>query len=196
MGKSSRENWADVRGYEGLYQVSDKGNIRRVIQNRTRILKQYVSKANGYCYINLYKNNKSSTMRVHKIVAREFLGEPPQNKLQINHIDGNKANNAVENLEYCDQSENMRHAYMTGLEKPKGLRAICLDDMKIYDTLTDAARAVSGGTAQGEMVARVCRGERSHYRGFHFAFYDDFVNGTIPPYKGKSKRKESKSLWR
>ena len=89
----------------------------------------------------------------------------------------------------------MIHAYKNNLQIPKGIEVICLDTMKIYISATAAARDISNGKANGEMVARVCRGERSHYRNFHFAFYEDYKTGKIPKFKGRNKRKASVSLW-
>lgn len=189
------ERWRDIPGFGGDYQVSEEGKIRSFKRCYTgRVLKQYVNAHNGYCYVCLCKNGESRQYRVHCLVAETFLGRR-KGEEQVNHKDGNKTNNAVSNLEYCTQSENMKHAYATGLEKRTGLKVIRLDDLKVYETATDAARDVSGGRAQGEMVARVCRGERSHYRGRRYAFYADYLNGAIPPFRGRFTKKASATLW-
>lgn len=199
-GKSENyyEEWRDIPGYIGLYQASNLGRIKSLPKNgrKEKILKQHINERNGYCYVQLSKCGKVKNVRVHRYIAITFLDKPMDEKSQVNHIDGCKTNNKIDNLEYCSGKQNMRHAYDTGLEIPKGIRTICLDDMKIYETLSDAARSISGGKAQGEMVARVCRGERSHYRGHHFAFLNDYLSGGIPSFSGKNKRKESRSLWR
>ncbi len=194
--KGKVESWKDIPDYIGLYQVSDLGNVRSLPRATTKgvVLKQYVNRKNGYCYVSLSKNNNKKTKRVHVLIAEAFLGEKNK-KIQVNHIDGNKKNNSIDNLEYCTQSENMKHAYATGLEQISGLEVIRLDDLKKYKTATDAAKDVSQGRAQGEMVSRVCRGDRSHYRGWHYAFISDYKTNSIPKYKGKYVRKESKSLW-
>lgn len=190
------ETWRDIPEYVGFYQASSTGKIRSLPRTTTRgkVLKQYVNEHNGYCYVTLSKHNVRRSRRVHVLIALAFLGAP--NGLQVNHKDGDKTNNSIGNLEYCTQSENMRHAYETGLEVPKGIPVIDLDTGKIYISASEAARDISGGVAQGEMVARVCRGERSHYRERRFAFLSDYENGTIPEFKGRCKKKGSKSLWR
>lgn len=190
------EEWKKIPGYK-FYEVSNFGSIRSLPRNTTKgkILTQHINKRNGYCYVNLIENGQKKNVRVHKCVALAFLGPKKSEKIQINHLDGNKTNNNVENLEYCTGKENMQHAYKHGLEKRVGIKTICIDNMKVYETLTDAAKDISNGKANGEMVARVCRGERSHYRGFHFMFYEDFVSGKKLEYKGKFKKKGSKSLW-
>lgn len=187
--------WRAIPGYEGLYEASEYGEVRSLKRHSTsgKVLKPYCNPRNGYMYVSLSKHNKAITKRVHGLVAAAFFGIRPEG-LQVNHIDGDKTNNAIGNLEYCTQSENMTHAFQTGLEKPRGLRVIDLDSKCEYESVTAAARSV-GGT-RGEMVARVCRGERSHYRNHHFAFYDDYTNGTIPQFTGKNTKKASESLWR
>ena len=190
-----KEIWKDVVGYEGLYQVSNLGRVKSLPRTTTKgvVLKQQTNKRNGYCYVELSMNGIRKNKRVHIIVANAFLG---QSKMQVNHIDGNKTNNVIGNLEYCTQSQNMKHAFETGLEVPRGLAVIDLDTLNVYNTATEAARTIANREGCGEMVARVCRGQRSHYRNHHFAFYNDFLNGCVPDFKGKNKRKASENLWR
>jgi hypothetical protein len=194
---ATKEIWREVDGYEGLYQVSNFGRVKSLPRATTsgKILKIQINPKNKYCYVGLCRDNKKASKRVHILVANAFLGTNP-NKLQVNHKDGNKANNKVSNLEYCTQSENMKHAYLIGLEKRKGLQVIDLDTLKIYPTATETARAIFGKNGGGEMIARVCRGERSHYRNKRFAFYSDYLYGCIPKYKGKCKKGASVKLWR
>lgn len=104
------EIWKDIEGYEGLYQVSNMGNIKRVEHEdyrcrqgyrvfKERILKPYIS-TKGYKRVNLSKNNKKKEVPVHRLVAMAFI-ENPNNYPQINHKDENKFNNNVDNLEWC-----------------------------------------------------------------------------------------------
>lgn len=109
-----KENWKDVPDYEGLYQVSDLGNIKSAYSNI--ILKPSVDRY-GYVRFSATKNKKQKTLRIHRIVMNVF--NPTKAFMQINHIDGNKANNALSNLEWCTDSENKKHAYAAGL-MPKG----------------------------------------------------------------------------
>lgn len=102
------EIWKDIVDYEGLYEISSLGNVRRIWKSskKLRSLKQ---RKDGYMEIDLWKNGKSKHIRIHQLVANAFL-ENPNNYSCINHIDGNKANNKVENIEWCSQSYNRTHA--------------------------------------------------------------------------------------
>lgn len=124
------EIWKDIEGYEGLYQVSNLGRIKslgRTIEKigpkgkvfyRTYPQKNLVCKKDtkGYYRTNLALNGINKTVKVHRIVAQAFIPNP-ENKSQVNHIDGNKENNNVSNLEWCNNQENQDHSWKTGLRK-------------------------------------------------------------------------------
>lgn len=191
--------WKDIVNYEGLYQVSNTGEVRSLPRETTkgRIIKQYVNKRNGYCYVSLSKENKRISKRVHKLVCRAFIQnikDGYDKSYTIDHINGDKTDNSVENLEVCTQSENQKRAYDLGLQVAFGKKIINLDTMEIYNSYSEAARAI--GASKGEMVARVCKGERSHYKNNHFAHLEDYKNNRIPAFKGKFKKGASVSLWR
>jgi hypothetical protein len=102
------EVWKDVAGYEGAYQVSNFGRIKR----GNRVLK--LTLRNTYMYAHLSLHGKQKQARVHRLVAEAFISRE-ENKPSVNHIDGDKQNNRVENLEWCNQSENQVHALQHGL---------------------------------------------------------------------------------
>ena len=107
------EVWKDIPGYEGLYKVSNFGNIMNLHSNK--FLKKRLS-TNGYYIVDLRKNHRSRVFRVHRLVALSFIPFV-DGKVFVNHIDGNKLNNNASNLEWCTQSENVYHAYNAGLNK-------------------------------------------------------------------------------
>lgn len=110
------EKWKNILGFDGNYQISNYGNVKSFINNI--ILKPGIaSKRNnkqGYKVVNL----KGKLYYIHRLVAEAFIPNIA-NKPQINHIDGNKLNNKVDNLEWCTNSENIKHAYKIGLKEYK-----------------------------------------------------------------------------
>ena len=117
----SGERWRWVVGYEGLYMVSDYGRVKRVKPSRGakvgRVLRQAAC-SNGYRQVTLSDGCKRRIHRVHRLVAEAFA-ENPEGKRYVNHIDGDKTNNRVENLEWCTRSENMLHSYrVLGHKRP------------------------------------------------------------------------------
>ena len=108
------EEWRDIKGYEGLYQVSNTGKVKSLgngksnnsNNNKERILKGKEDK--GYLKVNLYKDGKRKSYLVHVLVATAFL-ENPEGYTELNHKDEDKTNNCVENLEYCSRSYNVNY---------------------------------------------------------------------------------------
>src|SRR6185312_2349330 len=106
--------WKEISGYEGLYWVNENGDVKNPSGH---IKKQQVDK-DGYYRIWLSKRSKKSPFRVNRLVAVAFI-DNPENKPVCNHIDGDKKNNHVSNLEWVTRSENDLHAFALGLRKPK-----------------------------------------------------------------------------
>ena len=122
-----KEEWKNIKGYDGLYQVSNKGriksfycnkcihgNIKNV--NRTRILEPF-DNGSGYLVVGLTKNKKRKNYYIHRLVADAFI-ENKDNKEEVNHIDFNKKNNSLENLEWVTSRENSIHA-IEKIKKPR-----------------------------------------------------------------------------
>lgn len=110
-----QEIWKDIKGYKGLYQVSNFGKIKR-INPKMKILKE-TDNGNGYKIVGLCKNNKRKNYYVHRLVAEAFI--PNLNNFkEINHIDNNKSNNIVNNLEWCTRNYNVKYSYDRGYHIP------------------------------------------------------------------------------
>ncbi|MBQ6004894.1 MAG: NUMOD4 motif-containing HNH endonuclease [Selenomonadaceae bacterium] len=113
------EEWRNITddnvNYGGKYQVSNFTRIRSLYRGKVRIIKPDIIHT-GYLRVTLYKDGKTKSYYVHVLVAKAFIPNP-ENKPCVNHRDGNKQNNAIDNLEWVTQSENARHAYETGLRK-------------------------------------------------------------------------------
>lgn len=117
-----QEQWKPIEGTDGDYQVSNLGRVRSMKQYYGiigRIMPQTIQRS-GYHYVTLHVNNKPTCRRVHRLVAKAFIPNP-DNLPEINHIDGNKDNNQVSNLEWCTHSHNVKHSFDTGLKKPHHL---------------------------------------------------------------------------
>lgn len=103
----SIEEFRDVVGYEGHYQISNLGNVKSLKRNGERIMNLSIDKTKGYLRINLFKESKRKTIYIHQLVAIAFLGHKPKgNKLVVDHIDNNKTNNKLENLQVISSREN------------------------------------------------------------------------------------------
>jgi len=193
------EIWKPVVGYEGLYEVSSLGRIRSLPRNTTHggIMKPYRSPHNGYMYVALTKCGDRKTKRVHKLVLMAFDPRPTgayyDKNYTINHIDGDKTNNMLSNLEWCTQSENQIKAYEIGINGKYQRKIINLTTMEIFESAKDAAESVGG--KKSNSICRVCLGKRSHYRNNRFAYLEDYENGTIPEYRGRWKRRSQENLW-
>lgn len=112
-----KEIWKEVEGYNGLYFVSNLGNVKSLCYSKSRILKPYTHR-DGYLLVVFCNKNKRKTLKIHRLVAMGFIPNL-ENKLQVNHINGIKTDNRVENLEWCTRLENIRHSWQNELSKSK-----------------------------------------------------------------------------
>ncbi len=152
------EVWKDIPDYEGYYQCSNMGRVRSLDRHyyNSRGRKRYhagvIIRQNTdpqrYKQVGLHKNGVSKTFRVHVLVMLCFVGERQGDDV-INHKDGDKDNNSVENLEYCSQSHNMYHAHSTGLIKIIGKKGEANNSSKLLDWQVSEVRTLhSQGATQ------------------------------------------------
>lgn len=124
MKARHKERWLPVVGYEGWYEVSNYGRVKRVRKGKGttkgKLLKPNPSNA-GYLYVDLYVKGKVKRRPIHQLVCEAFVGPRPSKKHIVNHDDGQVANNYFENLEWATKSRNAKHAYdVLGVKAPKG----------------------------------------------------------------------------
>lgn len=146
------ETWKDIPYYVGKYQVSNLGNVRSLHwnnTNQTRIIKPFCS--SGYKRVCLFTKGKQKKFLIHVLVAKVFIPNP-YNKPIVNHIDGNKLNNQVSNLEWVTHSENVKHAIDNNLVKvhpsrwkPSKTVQLSLDGeiIAVYQSQREASRCLN-----------------------------------------------------
>ena len=164
-----------IEGYPNYFIRSDG----KVINSRNKE-KALRDSTDGYSIVDLYKNGNRSTKRVHRLVGEAFVPNP-DNKPDINHKDGNKHNNSFDNLEWATKSENMIHAYQTGLNKPhatygmlghknpnggsKGKKVKIVETGEIFESTIKCANAIGGSDRR---ISDCVNGKQHTHCGYHF----------------------------
>lgn len=154
------EVWVDIIGYEGLYKISNKGRVKSTVgwNGRKYIKRERIlipsKTTTGYMKIELSKNKEKKSKKIHRLIAMAFISNP-ENKPQINHIDGNPLNNDIENLEWCTQKENIIHAYNTGLIPTLDIPGYEIADLYIEQGYALRKIASLYGTNQNTIMRRL-----------------------------------------
>ena len=163
---SESEVWRDIIGYEGIYQVSNKGNVYsvgRMVQGRKRggvTLKPKLHR-NGYLHVGLYRNGKMKNKLIHRLVLDAFV-ENPNNLPEVNHKDENKTNNDLSNLEWCSGRYNVN--YGTRNERlSKKVRAVNVETGEVVEFNSTQEAERKGYSSGG--VSQACRGVYKNTKG-------------------------------
>lgn len=173
------ELWRDIKDYEELYQVSSLGRVKSLERKSDvdgRLIKSKILKTGlnnpGYKFIVLRKNGISENKMIHRLVAEAFLNNPLD---CVNHIDGNKQNNKVTNLEWCTYSDNRKHAYDKGLSPQKGFpRKVTVkynEKIIIFETMKDCAAyfGFKKGWLQNQIRKHGCT---FNYKGYEIEVHE------------------------
>lgn len=152
---TNEEKW--ICGYEGKYSITTNGVVKRYGEP----IKQQRNKF-GYMNVSLYKDKHNKQYKVHRLVAMSFIPNP-DNKPQVNHIDGNKENNNVNNLEWCTCKENIKHSCDNGLRNCMAVRIV--ETGESFKNTVECAKAISGDASD---IYYCVKGKRKTHKGYHF----------------------------
>jgi hypothetical protein len=184
--------WKPVVGYEGLYEVSNEGDVmslrRKATDRRGRVrdvpsrkLTPHLNRG-GYCMVLLSKNGHANLRSVHRLLMMAFFPRDDHASVVINHKDGNKANNQLSNLEWCKHSENIAHAYRTLKvahpwagrcgKRHHGSKAVIgthtvTGEIVEYESASMAASAIG---AQNSKILRAAHGKQKTASGYQWRF--------------------------
>lgn len=176
------EIWKDIKGYEGLYQVSNLGRVRSldriVVYSRNNAIHLHKGKvliptlnSFGYCRLNLYKNGKNKNVAIHQLVAQAFISNP-NNLPQINHRNEIKTDNRVENLEYCTAKENQNYGSCIERRAKKHFKSIFQLDLsskllKEWNSITQITQTLGYNKS---CISETCRGNQNTAYGFKWYY--------------------------
>ena len=166
------ENWVDVANYEGIYEISDLGNIRR--KGSGKYLKP---DSRQYPSVDLCKDGKHKRHAVHRLVALHFVPNPsPKYRLEVNHIDGDTKNNAADNLEWVSQYQNMEHCWKS-LGRGKAPRPVEKIDINTGEVVQKYRSVSEAGYEYGTQSARAsithcCQGRYKQAYGYKWRYAD------------------------
>lgn len=180
--KSGTEHWVDILDYKGIYQVSSLGHIRRLESRDSngrlrpeQIIKPIVQHS-GYAHVGLWWNQKCKQTRVHRLVAQAFIPNP-DNKPTVNHINENKLDNRVENLEWATVGENTRYGTCLrrrAISRGRDIEQLDLagNSIRRWLSIADALRSLGKNPRDGH-ISSVCRGNQKTAFGYKWRYVKD-----------------------
>ncbi len=167
-----------ILGYENEYEINIHGEVyskeryvkcvHNGVELRKRRLKKPTVAANGYHVVCLHKEGRGKMHSLHKLIAQTFIPNP-NNYTNINHKDGNKLNNNVDNLEWCTQRHNVEHAYETGLTT-RNKPLVCVETEEKFRSATNAAVVKFGNKNKQSAISECARGLRKTAYGFTWKY--------------------------
>ena len=161
-----QQQMIDIAGYEGLYAINNDGKVWSYRKNM--FLKSYL--ARGYFKVCLCKDKIRRQVLIHRLVAEAFIPNPT-NLPQINHIDENKKNNCVENLEWCDAKHNINYGgHNEKVARKHCKKVYCVELDKVFESAKSAAIQLG---LSGSNIAKCCKGKYKTTGGYHWKYVGD-----------------------
>lgn len=164
------EEWRDILGFEGLYQVSSYGNVKTIKKDGVEMSQQ--ENRNGYMTVHLRDKGVERRAMVHRLVAEAFIPNP--NELRdVNHKNGDKSDNRLENLEWASHSDNMTHSFRELGKNVRHIVQLDLDNNFIerWNSIAEASEAT--GICRTN-IGECCRGNRKHAKGYKWKYEEDY----------------------
>lgn len=170
------EQWLDISGYEGLYQISNFGRVKSFYFKNPRILKPH--KVKGYSNVELYKNKKKKQFYIHRLVMENFCPIENMNVLDVNHKDEDKSNNHISNLEWMTHKDNLNYGSraekarmkMQGKNSSRSKKVRCIEKDVIYEALREAERQLG---IPATNISRACKGKIKTAGGYHWEYVEE-----------------------
>lgn len=161
------EIWKDIKGYEGLYQVSNLGRIKSFLKNKQGQVLNCSPNTKGYLQFRLRKNGVSKVTRVHRIVAETFI-DNPNNYTQVNHKDENKLNNNINNLEWCDCIYNINYGTRNERRTKTISKPVIQYDlnMKMIQEFNSIKEAANITGFNNRSISKCCKGRLKTYKKY------------------------------
>lgn len=175
--KETKEIWKDIAGYEGLYKVSNIGNVKSLKNGNERILKPH-KRRNCYLQVQLYNEGIKKYMTIHRLVAQAFVQNESLFYNEINHKDEDKTNNNASNLEWCDAKYNCnfgtrnerRAKAQTGVYNTKISKSVmCVETGVVFPSVMEVNRQLGFDNSS---ISKCCLGKQNTCGGFHWCYVD------------------------
>ena len=161
------EMWKDIKGYEGIYQVSNLGRVKNILRNRIKTLTK--NNYNGYYHVRLGYKDKVKNFYIHRLVAEAFIDNPNQYNI-VNHKDFNKANNTFENLEWCNQKYNVNYTWISGrmpAPPPQVPYKVKRSDGIIFNSIKEAGASMGINSC---IICNQLKGRQKTIKGYTFEY--------------------------
>ena len=172
--RCNMEQWKDIKGYEGKYQISNMGRVKSLPRNdrfckraEEIVLKTFIC-GSGYQEVILKVNGQKKPKLIHRLVAEAFVPNPTE-KIEVNHKDGNKHNNDYTNLEWVTPSENIRHSYDVLQNKGYSRKVVCVETREVFNSIKEAANRLK---LHSELICACCNGRQRTTGGYHWEYAD------------------------